>query len=65
MALGHEKLDVYRLAIGYVAWVFERYEKLNRKSPQAMGSIPISIAISIPRKSIPNQTFWGRKVVRF
>jgi hypothetical protein len=21
MALGHEKLDVYRLAIGYVAWV--------------------------------------------
>jgi len=24
MALGHEKLDVYRLAIGCVAWVFER-----------------------------------------
>ena len=23
MVLGHEKLDVYRLAIGYVAWVFE------------------------------------------
>ncbi len=24
MVLGHEKLDVYRLAIGYVAWVFEK-----------------------------------------
>ncbi|MDY6824954.1 MAG: hypothetical protein SWH68_14335 [Thermodesulfobacteriota bacterium] len=23
MALGHEKLDVYRLSIGYVAWVYE------------------------------------------
>ncbi len=23
-SLGHEKLDVYRLAIGYVAWVFEK-----------------------------------------
>ena len=23
MALGHERLDVYRLAIGYVAWVYE------------------------------------------
>jgi hypothetical protein len=22
MALGHEKLDVYRLSIGYVAWVY-------------------------------------------
>lgn len=29
MALGHEKLDVYRLAISYVAWVFEQSEKLN------------------------------------
>ncbi len=29
MVLGHEKLDVYRLAIGYVAWVFEKSEKLN------------------------------------
>jgi hypothetical protein len=23
MTLGHEKLDVYRLAIGYVAWVVD------------------------------------------
>jgi len=24
MGLGHEKLDVYRLSIGYVAWVYEK-----------------------------------------
>ena len=24
MALGHERLDVYRLAIRYVAWVYEK-----------------------------------------
>ena len=29
MALGHEKLDVYHLAIDYVAWVFGHSEKLN------------------------------------
>jgi hypothetical protein len=27
MTLGHEKLDVYRLAIGYVAWVFDAREE--------------------------------------
>ncbi len=41
MVLGHEKLDVYRLAIGYVAWAFE-------KSGKAQRTIPIPIAISIP-----------------
>ena len=29
MALGHEKLDVYRLAIGYVAWVYEKAARLE------------------------------------
>ena len=29
MALGHEKLDVYRLAIGYVAWVYEKADGLT------------------------------------
>jgi len=24
MTLGHEELDVYRLSIGYVAWVYEK-----------------------------------------
>ncbi len=28
MVLGHEKLDVYRLATGYVAWVFEKSDNL-------------------------------------
>ncbi|MDY6823296.1 MAG: hypothetical protein SWH68_05785 [Thermodesulfobacteriota bacterium] len=30
MALGHEKLDVYRLSIGYVAWVYEMAATLSR-----------------------------------
>jgi four helix bundle protein len=29
MGLGHEKLDVYRLSIGYVAWVYEKAAGLN------------------------------------
>jgi hypothetical protein len=29
MTLGHEKLDVYRLSIDYVAWVYEKAGKLN------------------------------------
>ena len=33
MSLGHEKLDVYRLSINYVAWVFvQADELLFRKS---------------------------------
>ncbi len=51
MALGHEKLDVYRLAIGYVAWVFEQSERLNGAHRHARDqwlrasqSIPLNIA---------------------
>ncbi len=29
MALGHEQLDVYRLSIGYVAWVYEKVDSLK------------------------------------
>ncbi|MBW1697087.1 MAG: four helix bundle protein [Deltaproteobacteria bacterium] len=29
MGLGHEKLDVYRLAIGYVAWVYGKARMLT------------------------------------
>ena len=29
MALGHERLDVYRLAIAYVAWVYEKSATLE------------------------------------
>ena len=51
MALGHEKLDVYRLAIGYVAWVYEiaaRLEGVHRAARdqwlRASQSIPLNIA---------------------
>ena len=51
MALGHEKLDVYRMAIDYVARVFEHSEKLNgahrHVRDQWLGasqSIPLNIA---------------------
>ncbi len=29
MVLGHEKLDGYRLSIGYVAWVYEKSARLG------------------------------------
>jgi four helix bundle protein len=51
MGLGHEKLDVYRLAIGYVAWVCEKADGLtgNHRSARdqwlrASQSIPLNIA---------------------
>ncbi len=51
MAIGHEKLDVYRMAINYVAWVFEYSEKLTGlhrhardQWPRASQSIPLNIA---------------------
>ncbi|MBM4149398.1 MAG: four helix bundle protein [Lentisphaerae bacterium] len=51
MTLGHERLDVYRLAIGYVAWVYEKAEGLNGVHRpardqwlRASQSIPLNIA---------------------
>jgi four helix bundle protein len=51
MGLGHEKLDVYRLAIRYVAWVYEKAEGLtgiHRSAREqwlrASQSIPLNIA---------------------
>ena len=51
MALGHEKLDVYRLSIGYVAWVYEKAANLDgvHRSARdqwlrASQSIPLNIA---------------------
>ena len=51
MALGHEKLDVYRLAISYVAWVYEQSSDLagiHRAARdqwlRASQSIPLNIA---------------------
>ncbi len=51
MSLGHEKLDVYRLSLGYVAWVFQQANTLNgiHRSARdqwlrASQSIPLNIA---------------------
>jgi four helix bundle protein len=51
MTLGHEKLDVYRLSIGYVAWVYEKADGLSGKHRhgrdqwlRASQSIPLNIA---------------------
>jgi len=51
MALEHEKLDVYRLAISYVAWVFDYSEQLNGvhlhardQWLRASQSVPLNIA---------------------
>lgn len=51
MGLGHEKLDVYHLAISYVAWVYEKADGLtgNHRSARdqwlrASQSIPLNIA---------------------
>jgi four helix bundle protein len=51
MALGQEKPDVYRMAIGHVAWVFKHSEKPNGAHRhtrdqwlRASQSIPLNIA---------------------
>ena len=51
MGLGHEKLDVYRLSINYVAWVFQHAGELNGvfrhardQWLRASQSIPLNIA---------------------
>jgi four helix bundle protein len=49
--MGHEKLDVYRLSIGYVAWHCEKAETLigvhhpaRDRSLRASQSVPLNIA---------------------
>ena len=51
MGLGHEKLDVYRLSLNYVAWAFEKADALvgvHRSAREqwlrASQSIPLNIA---------------------
>ena len=51
MSLGHEKLDVYKLSISYVKWVYEKSESLsglhrNARDQwlRASQSIPLNIA---------------------
>ena len=52
MSLGHEKLDVYRLSMIYVAWVYEKaaqLEGIHRPARdqwlRASQSIPLNIAV--------------------
>ena len=63
MALGHERLDVYRLAIGYVAWVYGKaatLEGIHRAARdqwlRASQSIPIPIPITIWMRASPGQS---------
>jgi len=51
MSFGHEKLDVYRLSLEYVAWIFELSDDLSGKHRHARDqilrasqSIPLNIA---------------------
>jgi len=51
MSLGHEKLEVYRLSIAYVAWVYQQAKALNGihrpardQWLRASQSIPLNIA---------------------
>ncbi|NLA75104.1 MAG: four helix bundle protein, partial [Deltaproteobacteria bacterium] len=51
MTLGHEKLDVYRLSLDYVSWVYGKVKNLNgvHRSARdqwlrASQSIPLNIA---------------------
>ncbi len=51
MTLGYEKLDIYRLSIGYVAWVYEKATRLKgvhrpaqNQLLRASQSIPLNIA---------------------
>ena len=51
MSLGHEKLDVYRLSIDYVAWVYAKtkglkgdYRHTREQWLRASQSIPLNIA---------------------
>jgi hypothetical protein len=60
MGLGHEKLDVCRLAINYVAWV---YEKIATHMEPG-NSTPIPIWISISMKPNPNKRMHRTLILR-
>ncbi|MEE4330759.1 MAG: four helix bundle protein [Wenzhouxiangella sp.] len=62
MTLGHEKLDVYRLSIEYVAWVFEKANDLNGiyrpardQWLRASQSVPLNIAEGNGKTSIADR----------
>ena len=56
MGLGHEKLDVYRLSIGYVAWVYEKARTFVKIQKRIDSKTSILISIPISKKRGGNQT---------
>ncbi|MFH0946269.1 MAG: four helix bundle protein [Planctomycetota bacterium] len=62
MGLGHEKLDVYRLSISYVAWVYEKAKTLDgvhraarEQWLRASQSIPLNIAEGNGKTAAPDR----------
>jgi len=69
MGFGHEKLDVYRLSIGYVAWVYKKAGSLTGVHRSARDqwlrssqSIPLNIAEGIGKTAA---VFRDRAWLRF
>jgi hypothetical protein len=54
MGLGHEELDVYRLSIGYVAWVYEKADGLTGNHRSARDQW-LRASLSIPFLTEPNR----------
>ena len=62
MGLGHEKLDVYRLAMSYVEWVYQRSSGLNGVHRtardqwlRASQSVPLNIAEGNGKSSVADR----------
>ncbi|MCK5803884.1 MAG: four helix bundle protein [Lentisphaeria bacterium] len=62
MGFGHEQLDVYRLAIGYVAWVYQKapvLKGIHRPARdqwlRASQSIPLNIAEGNGKTTVPDR----------
>ena len=50
MALGHEKLDVYRLAISYLVWVYESEEDCAEETERVDPDSDIDLDETKPRQ---------------
>ena len=61
MALGHERLDVYRLAIAYVAWVYEKSATLEGVHRAARDQW-LRVAICTSSRGMPKASRWRRRV---
>jgi hypothetical protein len=67
MGLGHEKLDVYNLSIGYVAWVYEKAEGLtgnHRSARYQWLRVSQSISLNIAEGNGKTQRRSGDGILR-